>query len=328
MTLLKKYSHLLFFPLFGLVACSNELEVNAPYKETTIVYGMLNLNDTIQYIKVNKAFLGERSALEIAQEFDSLYHPFNIDVILRSKEGAETVLDTVLIPNESGIFAGPNNLLYHTPPGFTIGSDSYELIVRKNSDSSLIVSSGTPIVQDFDASFGSDVISFRSSTGYANPKLEWTSAVNGDLYELKVEFKYKEVKKENGSDTTKTLLWTIFTNNKISPSKAVNSSINGRSFYEFLEIQLDPDPTVDRIPDSILNFQFSVAAKDLATYIEISKPSENLNEVRPEYTNINGGLGLFSSRFNKYFNVPLHTISMKELRTGAITGDLGFIPAK
>ena len=36
-------------------ACKTDFDINAPWKESAIVYGILNQNDTIHYIKVNKA---------------------------------------------------------------------------------------------------------------------------------------------------------------------------------------------------------------------------------------------------------------------------------
>jgi hypothetical protein len=60
---------------FGLAAtlcgCSSELDINAPYKDITIVYGLLDSRDPIQFIKVNKAFLGEGDAYVFAQIPDS-----------------------------------------------------------------------------------------------------------------------------------------------------------------------------------------------------------------------------------------------------------------
>ena len=50
---------LLGFALILFSGCDNEVDINADWKETIVVYGLLNPNDSIQYIKVNKAFLNE-----------------------------------------------------------------------------------------------------------------------------------------------------------------------------------------------------------------------------------------------------------------------------
>jgi len=55
-------------------ACENEVYINAEYKETIVIYGLLDPQDSIQYIKVNKAYLNENiGALEAAKISDSLY---------------------------------------------------------------------------------------------------------------------------------------------------------------------------------------------------------------------------------------------------------------
>ncbi len=48
-------------------ACSTKLDVTGNYKETMVVYGLLDQSQPKQYIKVNKAFLGEGNAFSYAQ---------------------------------------------------------------------------------------------------------------------------------------------------------------------------------------------------------------------------------------------------------------------
>src|SRR6266567_785673 len=92
--------------------CSTDLNVMDDYKETAIVYGLLNQNDTAQYIKINKAFLGPGNALQIAQVFDSISYQHQLTVQLQEVDPiGKNVLKTILlIPDSSiakpaGIFA-------------------------------------------------------------------------------------------------------------------------------------------------------------------------------------------------------------------------------
>ena len=39
-----------------LLACSEAFELNAPYKDIWVVYGVLNPGDTAQFIRISKAF--------------------------------------------------------------------------------------------------------------------------------------------------------------------------------------------------------------------------------------------------------------------------------
>ena len=62
-------------------SCSNDLEINAPWKDVTVVFGLLNIDSTTHYVRISKAFLGEGDALEFASQFDSIYYkPELLDV--------------------------------------------------------------------------------------------------------------------------------------------------------------------------------------------------------------------------------------------------------
>lgn len=54
--------------------CNNELDIIDDYRETPVIYGLLNLSDSIQYVRVQKAYLGEGNALLMAQYSDSIYY--------------------------------------------------------------------------------------------------------------------------------------------------------------------------------------------------------------------------------------------------------------
>ena len=38
-------------------SCSKDFKIDAPYKDITIVYGLLNISDTAHYVIIHKAFL-------------------------------------------------------------------------------------------------------------------------------------------------------------------------------------------------------------------------------------------------------------------------------
>lgn len=61
--------------LFGFNSCKNDLKVNAPYKEIPSVYAVLNPQEKVQIIRVNKVFLGEGDANKMAQISDSINYP-------------------------------------------------------------------------------------------------------------------------------------------------------------------------------------------------------------------------------------------------------------
>src|SRR5687768_1893340 len=73
--------------------CSEDFEVAAPYKDITIVYGLLDVKDTAHYIRIQKAFLDEsKSAIGMAKEADSSFYN-QLDVkVLELNSGSLTKL--------------------------------------------------------------------------------------------------------------------------------------------------------------------------------------------------------------------------------------------
>ena len=58
---------LLLATILGLfvASCKKDLNINDEWKEITVVYGLLNVNDSIHYVKITKAFLGRAMHLNM-----------------------------------------------------------------------------------------------------------------------------------------------------------------------------------------------------------------------------------------------------------------------
>ena len=66
-----------------LTSCKNDLQLNAPYKEIPSIYAVLNPQENIQMIRVNKDFLGEGDANAMAKVADSVnYKPGELTITL------------------------------------------------------------------------------------------------------------------------------------------------------------------------------------------------------------------------------------------------------
>jgi len=78
--------------LILLTTCRNDLELNAPYKEIPTIYAVLNPQDPVQTIRINKVFLGEGDANVMAKVHDSVnYGPGELTVTLeRYLNGTQT----------------------------------------------------------------------------------------------------------------------------------------------------------------------------------------------------------------------------------------------
>jgi hypothetical protein len=63
---------IIVFCILVFSSCKNKLNINAPYKEVPTIYAVLNPQETLQMIRVNKVFLGEGDANAMAQVSDSI----------------------------------------------------------------------------------------------------------------------------------------------------------------------------------------------------------------------------------------------------------------
>src|SRR6188768_905082 len=120
--------HLLYLSIAiaTLAGCSTELDINAPYKDITVVYGLLNMRDSVHYVKINKAFLGEGDAYVYAQIPDS--NEWEDGAITtarmhRLENGERTeafeLTPTTITDREPGIFYSPNQKVYTFRETFT-----------------------------------------------------------------------------------------------------------------------------------------------------------------------------------------------------------------
>jgi hypothetical protein len=58
--------------------------------------------------------------------------------------------------------------------------------------------------------------------------------------------------------------------------------------------------------------------------MEVNEPSNSIVQERPEYTNINNGIGIFSCRYEVIRSFYLNANSREELRNGEYTCNLMF----
>ena len=69
---------------FLMTACENEVELNAPYKELGVIYGLINAEDDTLSVRIQKTFLGEGNANDMAQITDSVRLTLSVPAVGQS----------------------------------------------------------------------------------------------------------------------------------------------------------------------------------------------------------------------------------------------------
>lgn len=337
----KIFSSIILILLF--FSCSTDFDVNADWQDITIVYSLLSQKDSVHYVKVNKAFLGESDAYEMALQSDSTQYNSDISVklerwkkdenqisqIISLEKFTDIIKDSLNIYGNTGIFATDNNIIYKTTD--SIFSDSeYKLVVEVPNKKEIITAT-TGLISDFRIIFpGTDRPPAIHLADYDSEfNVKWQSAINGRLYELIIRFNYLEI--ENKDTLNKFIDWQ-FPNQLAKNLRSENDlaetmyqQINGESFFEFVAHKIDENPNVIRVAQN-LDFIFNVAGEELSNYIQISQPSNSISETKPEYTNITNGKGIFSCRYNKVIpNKKLSTQTIDSLAYGHYTNKLRFL---
>lgn len=332
----KKYFALLFI-LALLAACSNKLDVNADWKDITVVYGLLNQNDSIHYLRITKAFLGPGDALKFAKIPDSSNYPNKLDVRLEEWDisGGDSTLkhtysfDTTstAINKDTGIFYYPYQKVYYTPGKFN-ENYTYKLYIILPKTGKVIT--GRTVL------IGRMTIKTPRSGNKAailpqtNIPLDFLTSINGRRYQLVLRFNYTEYTTKDTAKIAKYVDWQVF-NNVFSPDLTGGKDLQpyylGDGLYSALKSKIPVDPTVTRHATSV-DYILSVGSDDLNTYMNVTAPSTTIVQERPSYTDITNGIGLFTSIYNNTKEDPRHlaigSVMLDSLRANHNTFNLGF----
>lgn len=332
------------FILIGLIvpSCSTDLDVTGNYRETMVVYGLLDQSQNKQYIKVNKAFLGKGDALMFAKLRDSVQFANSLDVKLkRLSDGYEVnLLPDNSIPKKEGVFfsGDQSNVIYAVAStgsnALVVNSDYSLSITHKETGNK--VSARTSLINDF--SFTKPTTGTGTSFIFTTPNLntrlfvEWTTSKNARLYQLIVRLNYRD--STNNGSFNKQLDW-VFPPHKTTTLSGGELFGNDFSRLEYLTyIGKNLTDYAGLIARKALHVHLIVVAggEDLNTFIEVNKPSTGLVQEKPIYTNISNGYGIFSSRYYKApYMLTLYTATpgkeLDSLACGRFTKKLKFLNA-
>ncbi|MBE0639531.1 MAG: DUF4249 family protein [Bacteroidales bacterium] len=298
----KKITLLLLLPviLFTFYSCETEVDIDTDWKEITIVYGLLNQLDTAHYFRINKAFLGG-NALQMAKIEDSSSYRNALEVKLEGWDLNSVVqtifFDTSTFNNkDTGIFYNPYMVIYKG-----VGQLNPELQYRlfvKNTISGHEVTSKTNLVRNFIIKkpvAGGRLTLFR---GF-NTAFGWTNGVNARRYEPQVRFHFWEVPAGTQDTIPRYIDWALTTvnSNNLQGEGEIEISFSNDGFYDFVKSKLTDNFDGRRLCGEV-DFIISAGGDEYDTYMKVNGPSYSLVQDRPEYTNVENGLGLFSSRYS------------------------------
>lgn len=316
-------------------SCSEEVEINAPYESTTILFGLIDPDpnndgtfdalDT-QWVRITRTFLGEGNNNDYAMIRDSSEYQESdfVSKVVELLDENSTIIQsyplvatTVANKSVNGIFYGPEQTLYYFIPSNgiqTIGSYRINLDFANKKDVSAI----TNVVRNEQINFltpqvdGSVTLAQSSGGNITYPTLssiKWNTADNVAAYSATLRFHFTEFLYETTEWTGTPIVTPRYVDFPLGSiaTEGTESSITlryaARSFFTFLQGKVEVNPLIKRVIGTAgetttrpFDLYLSMGSDQLQTYIEVNSPVSGVVQERPVHTNVSNGLGLWASR--------------------------------
>lgn len=314
-----KKNIIIILAFLSIMSCDNKLDINAPYKQIPVVYGFIDKNETVQYIRIQKVFQNsiETKASVAAKISDSLYLN-NLKVQLIVNNDTINCVRTNKFRKDPGYFANDSNYIYESNyyNWFGIGMAKVNLLIRDTVTGNVFTSScyliGDQTIEERNITVSenpNNLFTFRylvNKSAYivdAAVRLKYTEApISNPTF---IENKYHDYFVQSGNETSK-----YSANDPVSERiKSVDILNNWKQFFS-------TQPT--NVIRKYVGVEYVTwgAGPDFLDIQEVNKPNISFVQKRTDYTNINGGLGIFAARtFNKQTKISVDSIGRTIINT-------------
>lgn len=334
---MKKLLLSLFIAIIAIVvqSCNDKIELAKDFKETAVVYGILDQSDSVHMIKITRAFIGPGNSLEIAQVPDSSYFDA-IDAEIReyvsgTLQRTWTLKDTIIENKETnGIFYAPEQKVYvmysksidnsDSPLGSALNPNAiYKLHIDVNNGE-FQIDSETELVSGITSSTsGSYSFDFVKSTGEITNENITIGTGNSFLINTSLIIHYTEF---IGTDSTWHEKEWGLGEFEVEPNSTKIFTGYGQTFYEQVVIATaNANPLVEKRNFEGITTKVVAGAEDLYNYILVNQPSSSLAQNKPSFTNLvvsdpdeRSVIGIFSSRYTFTTFQPMKNPLSQSLR--------------
>lgn len=307
-------------------ACKNDVKLNADYKEIMVVYGLLDKNDSLHYIRVQRAYQNTNAtAQSIAQKPDSLYFDsLEVKIINLTLNKVYFLKKELSVIKDSGYFQNKINVLYTFTDALN-SSHLYRLEIKNvytgNMVNSQTVIVGNPLQITSPPGDTFDIIPGKRI------KASFKTGVNARAYDVFYRFKYDEFDSISGVLKAQKYLDYYVQRSELTQGLAGGEDLSLETYTEdILQSIGNAIPVVKGLKRVATHFDacYAGATDDLNVYLDVSKPSIGIVQKKPEFTNVTNGYGVFSSRNVFIKKHPVNTMTQKTLREHPATKNLGW----
>lgn len=333
------------FLFVGLQSCNEKIDLVGNYKETAVVYGLLDQADSIHLLKITRAFIGPGNALEIAKIADSSYFKKVDGVVTELVNGVETrswTLRDTLIENKdpNGVFYAPTQKVYYfatTQSAALNQNATYKLHLSIN-DGAFEVDGKTALVKGISSSAAGQTFQYefaKNLNDYTNNSIP---VVAGTAHVVNTTLQINLDEYTSATDkTSKSFLWKLGEIPTTANSSIPNSfQMNGKTFYTLLAQNSTNNPSIIKRNIRSIKLIITGGSEDFYNYITINQPTSSIAQTKTTFTNLTATknhtvVGLFAARYTLmseklYYNVAFPNFrlmtnkSVLEMCKGQVSG--------
>ncbi|MBQ0016889.1 MAG: DUF4249 family protein [Bacteroidales bacterium] len=299
-----------------LCGCKADFSPNAEWKDVPVVYCILDQDDSVSYVRVQRCYLGEGDLMRYGAVYDSVNYPADALDVMILRWSDETQIgsygavpqDTlrfayhIITDKVSGDFSYPNQPVYSRirQQGDWVEGCVYQLVVKYKQTGEVLARSQTRLVGDCEAAtwlsrpHPSMVGRQFSFTKDRNFQLEWYPFVLGRRYQLIVNFLYRyEYDHPEVLHRIPTSCSSVSSN---MTESVLTTSLSHGAYLSNIESVLRGDTATKRFVDTV-EVMMSVCNEPLHAYLNaISASAQAMQEQNQMYSNIEGGAGVFGAR--------------------------------
>ena len=315
-------------------SCETDFNIEASEKEIPIVYGVLNVTEPKQYIRVQRAFLSKDGKVsELSKDPNILYYSGG-KAILTIPSTGRTILgkrinsEDIGIKRDIGFFAESPNILYEFDTKDWLVTAPSKVIFTFDNESLLKgVSAQMALVKDLQLREG--VPSAPLNFGYDRViTMGWNHSTETKLFDLIMRINYQEKSnKTNGIFLEKSVDWFLKDNLEVGSDPTKGSySFKGIEFFKFLGNTLPISSDIQRNMKSIdiLLTAGGIEFKEILNLNQANFGLTGSNSI-PRYNNIVNGIGFLSSRMRvTRTDISLSSVTLDSLKFGVYTKALQF----
>lgn len=322
-------------PFFLLIwSCETSFEIEASEKEIPVVYGVLDINETRQYIRIERAFQSKGGdIIELAKDPNILYYESGKATLYVPATGKSIIgnsidANKIGIKRQDGLFLQSPNILYEfvtndwksNPPSKVFFSFESASLTKP-------VTAEIILVKELQLREGVPAAPLNLSYDRIIT-VGWNNSSDAKIFDLVMRINYQEKSNQtNGLFLNKSTEWVLKNNLEAGTDPTKGSfTFKGVEFYKFLGNLLAVSSDIQRNMQSVdlILTAGGVAFKEILSINQANYGLTGSSNI-PRYNNVTNGIGFLSSRLKILRpEISLASVTLDSLKNGVYTKSLQF----